>query len=245
MNLYLRPPGVSGWVAPLTPNRVDALVRRAHRYACGAIADSALERAASAERVRDANAARAEAQDLAESRGAFHLGSPVRAPPRGHGRRDPVRWGRRRDLSARGDDDPLAAARGGARGTKGTREPNDARDRVRWRRRRTTPDDSGSALRCTSEPAGAPREPRTSQGARRPEGLSAAPPQPPGHQGLPPRESGMDWSGKRRRRSRRDAPVSSSSYDTAGSTHVFERRLVLRVHRPPPRRGVRAPNDDE
>ena len=39
INLYLRPPGVSSWVAPLTPARVDALVRRAHRYSCGAIAE--------------------------------------------------------------------------------------------------------------------------------------------------------------------------------------------------------------
>ena len=38
INLYLRPPGVSGWMAPLTPDRVDALVRRAHHYSCGAIA---------------------------------------------------------------------------------------------------------------------------------------------------------------------------------------------------------------
>ena len=38
INLYLRPPGASGWTAPLTPRRADALVRRAHSHACAAVA---------------------------------------------------------------------------------------------------------------------------------------------------------------------------------------------------------------
>ena len=226
VNLYLRPPGVSGWVAPLTPNRVDALVRRAHRYACGAIAD--WQRAASAERVRDANAARAEARDLAESRGAFHLGSPVRASSAGDtGVTTPSGQGDKgvaTPSAAHGDDDDLlAAARGGARGTKGTREPNDASP--------GSLGDGAGRLRTTSAGlsvhvgagGGAARSPRTSQGHQTPRRISATlPPQPPGHQGLPPRESGRDWSESGRDDGGRSrCSLSSSSYDTAGSTHVF------------------------
>ena len=37
IDLYLRPPGVSGWTAPLTPRRVDALVRRARARSCVAV----------------------------------------------------------------------------------------------------------------------------------------------------------------------------------------------------------------
>ena len=63
INLYLRPPGVSGWTAPLTPKRVDALVRRAHRHSCVAVAEW---------RQREERAARAAERAVAETeRGAL------------------------------------------------------------------------------------------------------------------------------------------------------------------------------
>jgi lysophospholipid hydrolase len=75
IDLYLRPPGVSGWTAPLTPRRVDALVRRAHAHSCVAV---------EAWRAREARAeARAAAADGA------------RARPR-EARRVDLRWGARR-----------------------------------------------------------------------------------------------------------------------------------------------------
>ena len=58
INLYLRPPGVSGWTAPLTPKRVDALVRRAHRHSCVAVA---------AWRAREEREARAAERAVAET----------------------------------------------------------------------------------------------------------------------------------------------------------------------------------
>ena len=71
INLYLRPPGVSGWVAPLTPERVDALVRRAHRHSCAAVEEWL--RAASTEhtvRAREEAAAAAAAAGAAAGAGA-------------------------------------------------------------------------------------------------------------------------------------------------------------------------------
>ena len=241
VNLYLRPPGVSGWVAPLTPNRVDALVRRAHRYACGAIAD--WQRAASAERVRDANAARAEAQDLAESRGAFHLGSPV---PQGSSAGDTGvatpsvgDEGVANPSAARGDDDLLAAARGarGERRERGNRTSEG--NRVRW-------DDSGrlrKGSRCTSEPAGARYDRRgRRRGARRPEGSARRSRPSPRAPGLAPEGVGtglVRWS-----LSVAMLPL-QQQLRHRGVHARPQSRLVLRVHRPPPRRGVRAPNDDD
>ena len=68
------------------------------------------------------------------------------------------------------------------------------------------------------------RSPRVSHGRQTPRRISATlPPQPPGHRGLPPRESGRDWSEAEKERKsvaslRSHASLSSSSYDTAGST---------------------------
>ena len=147
-------------------------------------------RAASAERVRDANAARAEARDLAESRGAFHLGSPVRGSSAGDtGHATPSARGDEgvaTPSAAEADDDLLAARAGGARGTKGTREPNDASPGSLV--------DGAGRLRTTSEGlsvhvgagGGAARSPRTSQGRQTPRRISATlPPQPPGTRACP------------------------------------------------------------
>ena len=218
VNLYLRPPGVSGWVAPLTPARVDALVRRAHRYACGAIAD--WQRAASAERVRDAKAARAEARDLAESRGAFHLGSPVRGSSAGDtGHATPSAAHGDVDLEGGGGDDLLAAARGGGRGERGKGRNRTTRD---WVRSATAPDDSGrlrKRSRCTSGPAGAPRDRRgRRRGARRPDGSARrSRPSPPGTRACPRGSRG--WTGPRREETtalRRDAPSPAAATTPQG-----------------------------
>ena len=62
IDLYLRPPGVSGWTAPLTPRRVDALVRRAHAHSCVAVeARRARASARAAERAAAADGAGAPA----------------------------------------------------------------------------------------------------------------------------------------------------------------------------------------
>ena len=111
INLYLRPPGVaSGWIAPMHAARVDALVRRAHRHASGAIAD--WQRAAREESTVRARSAAAEAarREARAERGTASIG-------RGRGGlRDVCGWrGRRGDAAARdggggngvgnGDDD--------------------------------------------------------------------------------------------------------------------------------------------
>ena len=190
VNLYLRPPGVSGWVAPLTPNRVDALVRRAHRYACGAIAD--WQRAASAERVRDANAARAEARDLAESRGAFHLGSPV---PQGSSAGDtgvttPSARARRRRRGGRGatTSSRRRVGEGGGgerreRGNEGTNERDrdplgdGAPDGSGRLRRRSVHVGTGGRRAIAADVAGAPDAPKDQS--------ATLPPQPPGTRACP------------------------------------------------------------
>ena len=90
IDLYLRPPGVSGWTAPLTPRRVDALVRRAHAHSCVAVEAwrareaRAAERAAAADGTgapaggRQVDAARPDDKS-AETRHGNAIGAP-RAP---------------------------------------------------------------------------------------------------------------------------------------------------------------------
>ena len=82
INLYLRPPGVaSGWIAPMHAARVDALVRRAHRHASGAIAD--WQRAAREESTVRARSAAAEEAARREARarsgGRHRLGAGAAA----------------------------------------------------------------------------------------------------------------------------------------------------------------------
>jgi len=61
IDLYLRPPGVSGWTAPLTPRRVDALVRRAHAHSCVAVEAWRAREARAEARAAAADGARAPA----------------------------------------------------------------------------------------------------------------------------------------------------------------------------------------
>ena len=82
INLYLRPPGVSGWVAPLTPERVDALVRRAHRHSCAAVEEWL--RAASKENTVRAREEAAAAAAAAAAAGAG-AGGRVRSAASGFG----------------------------------------------------------------------------------------------------------------------------------------------------------------
>jgi len=81
INLYLRPPGVSGWVAPLTPERVDALVRRAHRHSCAAV-EEWLRAASKENTVRAREEAAAAAAAAAAGAGA---GGRVRSAASGFG----------------------------------------------------------------------------------------------------------------------------------------------------------------
>ena len=220
VNLYLRPPGVSGWVAPLTPTRVDALVRRAHRYASGAIAD--WQRAASAERVADQRVAALEARDAAERHGAFQLGSPMRSS----GGTTGVNTAAHSEREST-DDLVRAGCKPPRDGTPETPEtPRAVATSLLSEGLLSEASSSGNALSVRTLGAGGDtaRSPRVSHGRQTPRRISATlPPQPPGHRGLPPRESGRDWSEAEKERKsvaslRSHASLSSSSYDTAGST---------------------------
>ena len=246
-----RPPGVSGWVAPLTPNRVDALVRRAHGST-----RAGRSRIGGARRPRAGRSGtrtpRGRRLETWQSRGRFHLGSTAcgPAPRRDTGVTTP---------SARGDRGvatPSTRAattttssrrRGGARGNEGD-EGRHATGFAR-RRRRTTPVDSGRALGArrdrrrrrtiAADVAGAPDAPKDQRDA-----LPAPAPRAPGlapegvREGLVPRAGRDDGA-------RRDAPSPAAATTPRGPRTSSERRLVLQIHRPPPRRGVRAPNDDD
>ena len=172
-------------------------------------------------------------------RGGHGRDDPVRAG--GQGRRDPVRGARRRRRPPRGG----AGGREGNEGDEGTERRVTGFAR---RRRRTAPDDFGRALGArrsrrgrraiAADVAGAPDAPKDQRDAPAP-----APRAP----GLAPEgvREGLVRVGKGRRRPVAMLPVQQQLRHRGVHARLRERRLVLRVHRPPPRRGVRAPNDDD
>jgi hypothetical protein len=163
VDLYLRPPGVSGWTAPSDDRRTEALVRAAHAHSCAKIAEwcraASLEEAICRVRRREG-----------ERGGARSEPRRGKSEPRG-GSSEPCGVdGNRRLARTEGDGERPSPPIGAAVPIGGAPEPNRGRG-GETRRRRDPP------ARPLRRPAGDARGARRTRrrGSRNRRGVRRAP----------------------------------------------------------------------